>query len=111
MGRTERAVVLVAAEVRRVSKKKRGVKRTKWWNEDVQKAVAAKKVAYRKILEVETAKSRKSYIEAKRESKRVVRRAKNEEWCNFGRESEEIEMDEVERELRKMKCEKSPGGE
>ena len=34
----------------RASRKKRGVRRTKWWNEELQKAVAVKKVAYRKIL-------------------------------------------------------------
>ena len=55
MGRTERGGGRGDyTEVCRVSRKKRGVKRTKRWNEDVQKAVAAKKVAYRKMLEVET---------------------------------------------------------
>ena len=37
------------------------VKRTKWWNEEVHKAVAAKKVAYRRMLEVETEDSRQRY--------------------------------------------------
>ena len=54
----------------------------------MQKAVAAKKVAYRRMLEVETEESRQSYIEAKREAKKVVRRAKNEEWIDVGRELE-----------------------
>ena len=82
------AVVEVASEVSRVSRKKRGAKRTKWWNEEVKKAVAAKKMAYRKMLEVETDESRQRYVEAKREAKRVVRRAKNEEWIDLGRELE-----------------------
>ena len=42
-------MVEVATEVCRVSKK-RGVRRTKWWNEEVHKAVAAKKVVYRMML-------------------------------------------------------------
>ena len=82
------AVVEVATEMCRVSRRKRGIKRTKWWNEEVQKAVVAKKVAYRKMLEVETDESRQRYVEAKREAKRVVRRAKNEEWNDLGRELE-----------------------
>ena len=67
------SVVEVATEVCRVSRRKRGIKRTKWWNEEVQKAVVAKKVAYRKMLEVETDESRQIYVEAKREPKRVVK--------------------------------------
>ncbi len=82
------AVVEVATEVCRVSRRKKGFKRTKWWNEEVQTAVVAKKVAYRKMLEVETDKFRKRYVEVKREAKRVVRRAKNEEWNDLGRELE-----------------------
>ena len=81
-------VVEVANEVCRVSRKKRGVKRTKWWKEEVQKVVASKKVAYRRMLEVETEESRQRYVEAKREAKKVVRRAKNEEWIEVGRELE-----------------------
>ena len=50
----------------RVSRKTRGGKRTKWWNEEVQNAVAAKIKAYRKMLEVETTESRQRYVEAKR---------------------------------------------
>ena len=64
------------------------MKRTKWCKEEVQKAVAAKKVAYRRMLEVETEEARQRYVEAKREAKKVVRRAKNEEWNDFGRELE-----------------------
>ena len=40
------------------------------------------------MLEVETDESRQKYVEAKREAKRVVRRAKNEEWNELGRELE-----------------------
>ena len=40
------------------------------------------------ILEVETDESRQRYVEAKREAKRVVRRARNEEWIDLGRELE-----------------------
>ena len=48
------------------------MRRSKWCNEEVQKAVVAKKVAYRKMLEVETEEARRKYIEAKREAKKVV---------------------------------------
>ena len=82
------ALVEVASEVCRVSRKNRGAKRTKWSSEEVKKAVAAKKIAYRKMLEVEMDESRQRYVEAKREAKRVVRRAKNEEWIDLGRELE-----------------------
>ena len=72
------AAIEVANEVCRVSRRKREAKRTKWWNEEVQKAVAAKKVACRRMLEVETEESRQRY-EVKGEAKKVVGRAKNEE--------------------------------
>ena len=49
-----------------------------------------KEIAYRKMLEVETDESRQKYVEAKREAKRVVRRAKNEEWIDPGRELEAV---------------------
>lgn len=52
----------------RASRKKRGLKRTKWWNEEV---VAAKKLVYRGILEVETDEARQKYVEGKREAKKV----------------------------------------
>ena len=81
-------VVEVASEVCRVSRKKKGAKRTKWWNEEVKKAVAAKKIVYRKMLEVETDESRQRYVEATREAKQVVGRAKNEEWIDLGGELE-----------------------
>ena len=64
------------------------MKRTKWWNDGVQKAVAAKKVAYRRMLEVEMEEFRQRYVEAKRETMKVVRKAKNKEWNDFGRELE-----------------------
>ena len=54
----------------------------------MQKAVAAKKVAYKRMLEIETEESRQRYVEAKREAKKVVRRAKNEEWIDVGRKLE-----------------------
>ena len=82
------AVVEVASEVCRVSRKKRGTNRTKWWNKEVKKAVAARKIAYRNMLEVETDESRQRYVEAKREAKWVVTRAKNEEWSDLGIELE-----------------------
>ena len=43
------AMVEVATEVCRVSKK-RGVRRMKWWNEEVHKAIAVKEVVYRMML-------------------------------------------------------------
>ena len=45
----------------RVSRKKGGAKRTKWWNKEMQRAVVAKKIAYRKMLEVEMGNSSQRY--------------------------------------------------
>ena len=41
-------VAEVAVEVCRVSRKKIGVKRTKWWNEEEQKVVTERKLAHTK---------------------------------------------------------------
>ena len=54
----------------------------------MQKAVAVKKIAYRKMLEVEMNDSSQRYVEAKREVKWIARGAKNEEWSDLGRELE-----------------------
>ena len=54
----------------------------------MQNAVAAKKVAYSKMLEFEMEEVRQRYIDAMREVKKVVRRAKNKEWHDLGWEME-----------------------
>ena len=49
----------VASKVCGVSRKKIGLERTKWWNDDVQKSgIAAIKVAYRRMLEAEMNEAR-----------------------------------------------------
>ena len=63
-------------------------KRSRWWNEEVREAVKKKKLMYRRLLDTGTEESRREYNEAKVEAKKVVRRAKNEEWVQFGRELE-----------------------
>ena len=63
-------------------------KRTRWWNDEVQSAVRRKKLLYKKMLDVGTDEARERYSEAKLEAKRVVRKAKNEEWVQLGRELE-----------------------
>ena len=47
-----------------------------------------KKAMYRRLLNLGTEEAKEKYKEAKIEENRVVRRAKNEEWFQFGREIE-----------------------
>ena len=61
---------------------------TRWWNDEVKVAVRRKKSMYRSLLNLRTEEAKKKYKEAKTEANRVVRRAKNEEWVQFGRELE-----------------------
>ena len=63
-------------------------KQTRWWNDEVKSAVRWKKVMYRRLLDLGTEEAKKKYNEAKTEAKRVVRRAKNEEWVQLERELE-----------------------
>ena len=63
-------------------------KRSRWWNEEVREAVKKKKLMYRRLLDTGTEESRREYNEAEVEAKRAVRRAKNEEWVQLGRELE-----------------------
>ena len=43
---------------------------------------------YRRLLNLGTEEAKEKHKEAKIEANRVVRRAKNEEWVQFGREME-----------------------
>ena len=63
-------------------------KQTRWWNDDVKSTVRQKKVMYKRLLDFGTEEAKKKYNEAKTEAKRVVRRAKNEEWVQLERELE-----------------------
>lgn len=47
-----------------------------------------KKLLYRRLLGTGSEEARRCYNEAKVEAKRMVRRAKNEEWVQLGRELE-----------------------
>ena len=58
-------------------------------------------------MEVETEESRQRYVEAKREANEVVRRAKNEEWIDVGRE---LEVDAQGRQKRFWSRLRSLGG-
>ena len=45
---------------------------------------------YRRLLDLGTEEAKKKYNEAKTEAKRVVKRAKNEEWVQLKRELEKF---------------------
>ena len=64
------------------------VKRTRWWNEEVKCAVREKKMLYRKLLDTGTKEAKQMYNEAKLEARKVVRKTKNEEWVQLGKELE-----------------------
>ena len=67
---------------------KRERRRTAWWSKEVQEAVRAKKLAYRKLLNQGSEEARLAYNEAKKEAKVRVRKAKNEEWIRLGEKME-----------------------
>ena len=75
------------------TRKRRGeTKRMRWWNEEVKCAVRKKKVLYRRLLDTGTEEAKQLYKEAKLETKKVVRNAKNEEWVQLGKELEKDAM-------------------
>ena len=55
---------------------------------EVQEAVRAKKLAYRKLLDQGSEEAKVAYNKAKKEAKMRVRKAKNEEWSTLGEEME-----------------------
>ena len=63
-------------------------KRTRWWNEEVQSTVKRKKMLYKMLLNTGSDEARQRYNEAKTEARRAVRKAKNNEWVQLGRELE-----------------------
>ena len=65
-----------AVEVCGESRARRERCRTAWWSKEVQEAVRAKKLAYRKLLNQGSEEARLAYIEAKKEAKVKVRKAK-----------------------------------
>ena len=73
-------------EVCGVSRASRGGCRTAWWSKEVQDAVRAKKIAYRRLLSQQSEEAKLTYHEAKKEAKCRVRKAKNEEWIRQGKE-------------------------
>ena len=83
-------IVSSAAKACGIDKRRNGVKkRTRWWNDEVQFAIRRKKILYKEMLNADTEEARQRYSEAKSEARRVVaRKAKNEEWVQFGREME-----------------------
>ena len=79
-----------AARACGIDKRRNGVKkRTGWWNDEVQFAIRRKKTLYKEMLNADTEEARQKYSEAKSEARRVVRKAENEEWVQFGMEMEE----------------------
>ena len=54
----------------------------------MREIVRKKKLMYKRLLDTGTEDARSHYNEAKVEAKRVVRRAKNEEWVQLERELE-----------------------
>ena len=61
--------------------------RMKWWNNGVKEAVRKKKVAYIYIvwLQQKIPGAKEEYLKAKREARRVVRNAQqNDEWIEMG---------------------------
>ena len=65
-----------------------GGRSSRWWNEEDKLAVRKKKSLYKKFLDTDTDEVKRQYNEAKTEAKRVVGKAKNEEWMRLGRELE-----------------------
>ena len=78
-------ILSTAVEVCGVRQHNEQRKRTRWWNEEVKEAVRKKKVAYMMWLQRKTSEAKDEYHRAKKEAKRVVRIAQNEEWMELGR--------------------------
>ena len=88
-GEFKKNVMETAAEVCGTKQYRNAQKRTRWWNEEVKQAIKNKKVAYLKWLQQQTSEAKERYQEAKKEAKRVVRQARNEEWIELGRSLED----------------------
>ena len=88
-GEFKKNVMETAAEVCGTKQYRNAQKRTRWWNEEVKQAIKNKKVAYLKWLQQQTSEAKERYQEAKKEAKRVVRQARNEEWIELGKSLED----------------------
>jgi len=76
----KKSVMETAAEVCGWRQCRNVQKRTRWWNEEVKQTVKkTKKVTYLKWLQQQTPEAKERYQLAKKEAKRVVSRARNEE--------------------------------
>ena len=75
----KKSVMETAAEVCGMQQGRNAQKRTRWWNEKVKQTIKNKKVAYLKWLQQQTPEAKERYQLAKKEAKRVVRSARNEE--------------------------------
>ena len=88
-GEFKKSVMETAAEVCGMQQSRDAQKRTRRWNEKVKQAIKNKKVAYLKWLQEQTPEAKERYQLAKKEAKRVVRNARNEEWAELGRSLQE----------------------
>ena len=77
-------VIGAAVEVCGVRRSKGGRKRTRWWNDDVKEALKQKKIAYLRWVQQKTGETKEAYQTAKKNARRVIRQAQNEEWVELG---------------------------
>lgn len=87
--RLKSSIVEAANEECGIKKVKEGVKKTKWWNkQEVERAVAEKKRAWKEWKRCRTQISRDEYVNKRNLCKNVIMNAKRESWERFGEELE-----------------------
>ena len=67
-------------------------KRTAWWNENVKAKVKEKKDAWRKYLKTKRPEDRLDYVNKRTIAKEEVKKAKQEQWEEFGHKLQESYM-------------------
>ena len=81
-------IVGAASRVCRIVRiRRRGEKRSRWWNE-LRELVRKKKLMYRRLLDTGSEDAGRHYNEITVEARIVVRKNKNDEWIQLGTELE-----------------------
>ena len=79
----------VAIEVSGVRRSKGCRKRTRWWNDDVYiRSCEAKEDTISEIVAAEDREAKEAYQTDKKNARRVIRQAQNEEWAELGKSLE-----------------------
>lgn len=82
----KKTILRVACEICGYSRINKGMKRTRWWTEEVRSAVKQKKLAWKRYQQTNMREDKEIYDRLNKQAKDTVKKAKKKSWEEFGEE-------------------------